>query len=304
MFNDMIYLSRQKIFAKGQSLFETSNEKIQTHHARQIVFQCYCVVFEIFEKKKKMLGWQKNIGDKKMQYWGGKTKISLQLSRFLESRRKTGQIYVDLFCGSASVLSRVSGKRIANDKNRYIIELYRWLQNCKNKDIENLPDFMSKEQWQYIRNNPEENPVMTAIAGFGKSYCGKWFGGYAEDTEKDYHFFMRAAKNSFLKIKPKISDVCFENCDYSEFLGIKNALIYCDPPYLGVIQAWGVEKFDHEKFWEDMRILSEDNEVYISEYNAPSDFVCVKSFETKTNIKGKDNKQIGRVENIYKIKKK
>ena len=42
-----------------------------------------------------------------MQYFGGKAKIAKELSKELQSRLKEGQAFVDLFCGSCNVVSRI-----------------------------------------------------------------------------------------------------------------------------------------------------------------------------------------------------
>lgn len=42
-----------------------------------------------------------------MRYFGGKAKIAKELSKELQSRLKEGQTFVDLFCGSCNVVSKI-----------------------------------------------------------------------------------------------------------------------------------------------------------------------------------------------------
>ena len=52
-------------------------------------------------------------------------------------------------------------------------------------------------------------------------------------------------------------------------------LIYCDPPYQSTEGYSSTGEFNHELFWETMRIWSKDNCVFISEESAPKDFKVV-----------------------------
>lgn len=63
-----------------------------------------------------------------------------------------------------------------------------------------------------------------------------------------------------------------------------NSIIYCDPPYKGTT-SYKTEKFNHVKFWQWCRDKVKNGHiVFISEYNAPSDFKCVWQGEVKTNF--------------------
>ena len=61
--------------------------------------------------------------------------------------------------------------------------------------------------------------------------------------------------------------------DYRELSIPDNSCVYCDPPYKGT-KGYTVG-FDHDAFWQWCR--EQTQQVYISEYNAPDDFVCVWS---------------------------
>ena len=69
-----------------------------------------------------------------------------------------------------------------------------------------------------------------------------------------------------------------------------NSIIYCDPPYAGVTKyAYSI---DHEKFWAWCREkVAEGHDVFISEYNAPDDFVCVWEQEVRVCVDPGTSKQ-------------
>lgn len=125
-----------------------------------------------------------------MQYFGGKVRISKSLSEFLSNQLKENQPFVDLFCGSCNIISKIDGNRlrIANDKHYYLIEMWKALQNGFE-----LPDILSEEEYKYIKNNKEKNPYLTGFVGFGCSFAGKWFGGYARNSKGD-NYCLRSKK--------------------------------------------------------------------------------------------------------------
>lgn len=226
-----------------------------------------------------------------MQYFGGKTKVSNQIVDYLESVRKENQIYIEPFVGGSIICSKMSGKRKASDYNEYLIEMYKAVQ-CGYE----LPEEVTKEQYDYIKNNKDENKALTGFVGFGCSFAGKWFGGYAR--QKGYNF-ANGSKRSLLKKMKTMQDVVFEHKNYKEWIGINGALIYCDPPYNDTTQAYGTGEFDTKQFWETIRILSKDNDVYVSEYEAPDDFECVLEIPTKTIIRDGNDKVSYRIEKLF-----
>ena len=229
-----------------------------------------------------------------MQYFGGKAKIAKYIVPYLEGVRKENQIFVEPFVGGANIVSQMSGKRKAYDFNEYLIEMYKGVQNGYE-----LPDSLTEEEYRYIREHKDEDKVLTGFVGFGCSFAGKWFGGYARN--KQNHNYCKASKNSLMKKMSTMVDVEFGWRDYKS-LFLKGCLIYCDPPYANTTKYTGVPDFDSEEFWNIMREWSKDNDVYISEYEAPDDFVSVLDIPTKTNIRDKSDSVCSRVEKLFKYK--
>ena len=128
-----------------------------------------------------------------MQYFGGKQRISKPLSDFLNSQLKNNQTFVDLFCGSCNIVSKINDKRlrIANDKHKYLIAMWKALQNGWN-----MPDSISEDEYKYIREHKDEDMALTGFVGFGLSYSGKWFGGYCRD-KTNAEFTKRCGKSLY-----------------------------------------------------------------------------------------------------------
>ena len=236
-----------------------------------------------------------------MHYFGGKVRIAKDLSIYLNSVLKENQPFVDLFCGSCNIISKIDDNRlrIANDKHYYLIEMWKALQNGWE-----MPNEISEEEYQYIRNNKDEKPYLTGFVGFGCSYSGKWFGGYCRDnTNRNYCL---NAKNSNLKILKKINNVVFYNKDYNDVEIPFGSLIYCDIPYKNTTQYCKNEVgvFNHDEFYQWVRENSDKYEIYISEYkhNIPNDFEIVWEKNSKKDIRNKKNEQEKTIEVLIKYK--
>ena len=161
--------------------------------------------------------------------------------------------------------------RIANDKHYYLIEMWKELQKGWLP-----PKSLTKEEYEYIKNNKDEKPYLTAFVGFGCSFAGKWFGGYAYSDERNYCL---NAYNSVLNKLKNLKNVMFYNLDYSEVDIPKGSFVYCDIPYKNATPYCKKEvgEFNHEEFYQWVRENSNKYEIYVSEYkeNVPNDFEIV-----------------------------
>ena len=230
-----------------------------------------------------------------MQYFGGKAKIAKYIVPYLEGVRKEGQVFVEPFVGGANVVSKMSGKRKAYDFNEYLIEMYKGVQSGYE-----LPNCITEDDYKHIKDNKDEDKVLTGFVGFGCSFAGKWFGGYARGHGGKFGY-ADTSKRSLLKKMETMSDVEFGYADYKT-LSFQNCLIYCDPPYKNTTKFTGTPDFNTEEFWDVMREWSKNNDVYISEYVAPDDFECVLEIQTKTDIRNGENQLDKRVEKLFRYK--
>ena len=182
-----------------------------------------------------------------MQYFGGKQRISKQLSQYLNSQLKNNQPFVDLFCGSCNIISKIDKDRlrIANDKHKYLISMWKELQNGWQ-----MPNNISEEEYKYIKDHKDENPALTGFVGFGLSYSGKWFGGYSRGT-KGRNYCLNA-KNSNNKILNNIIDVKFYNLNYDEVPIPDGSLVYCFDKDTEVLTK------DGWKFFKDVDIKKDE----------------------------------------------
>lgn len=135
-----------------------------------------------------------------------------------------------------------------------------------------LPEQISEEEYKYIREHKDEDKVLSGFVGFGCSFGGKWFGGYARNkTGTNYAL---QSKKSLLKDMNNLMDAEFICKDYRDVELPRDCIVYAVPPYDNTT-GYGKEKFNSEEFWEYMREISKEHVVFISEQTAPDDFVSI-----------------------------
>lgn len=215
-----------------------------------------------------------------MRYQGGKSRIAKQIAQIITSTIGENPTFVSLFCGTCSIESKVEGfsKKILNDKHEYLIEMLKGVQNGYE-----LPDDISEEEYKYIREHKDDDKVLSGFVGFGCSFGGKWFGGYARNkTETNY---AAQSKKSLLKDMTTLGDAEFICKDYHDVELPDKCVIYADPPYNNTT-GYNKEKFNSNEFWNYARKISEDHIMLISEQTAPDDFVAVwsKPFTRTLNV--------------------
>lgn len=208
-----------------------------------------------------------------MKYVGSKNKHAKEILPIILKDRKDNQFYVEPFVGGFNLIDKVQGKRIANDKHPYLIALYKALQNGWTP-----PDFVSEEEYKRVKANLDENPALSGFVGFGCSFSGKWFGGYARGNQNNgspRNYCMESKKN-ILKQVDKIKGIEIYNLEYDKVPIPENSIVYCDPPYKGTVKYSGVDSFDYDKFWEwCLALVNSGHTVFVSEYTAPEGWVSV-----------------------------
>lgn len=230
-----------------------------------------------------------------MRYFGGKTRTCKQIASIINNSI-TNEKFLSPFVGGGWVETLINTEKECYDKHPYLIAMYKELQKGWKP-----PNTLSKAEYDYIKENKDDKPHLTGFVGFGCSFAGKWFGGYAKDnTGRNYCL---NAHNSILSKMEGFKDTYFDCKDYKE-LNPKGYVIYCDPPYKGTTQydKGLVGEFNTDDFWNTMREWSKNNVVFISEYSAPSDFEVVWEQEVKLDIRDSDNKKKKRIEKLFRYK--
>jgi DNA adenine methylase len=146
-----------------------------------------------------------------------------------------------------------------------------------------VPERITEEQYHQVKGHRDlYTPEYLAYVGYGCSFGGMWFGTFARSEGRD---IPAETIRNIQRQAPKLRGAEFVHSGYDKLTIPKGSLIYCDPPYEGTT---GYKMgFDHGKFWQWCRDMSEEGHVVIvSEYTAPEDFQCIFELGRKVRLSG------------------
>lgn len=243
-----------------------------------------------------------------MKYMGSKSRIAKDIVPILQKCIDENNVdtYLECFCGGCNIIDKVKAKnRLASDKNKYLIALFKHLQEGN----ELLPE-VPRELYSEVRANYKKGIYedwYVGNIGFLASYNGRWFdGGYAKagyektKTGERYRDYYREASDNIKKQIDNLKDVELKVADYRDIEPKSGSVIYCDPPYANTKEYENSTKFDYNEFWERMREWSKSCYVFISEENAPEDFVCIWEKSVSRSIKAGDKSKSTEKLFVYK----
>ena len=136
-----------------------------------------------------------------------------------------------------------------------------------------LPELITPDQYRHIKAHQDEDPVLAGFVGFGCSFGGRWFEGYARDATGTNYALQ--SKRSLLKDMTTLQNAEFVCGDYRCLSIPPGSVIYADPPYNNT-KGYGRETFDTAEFWRAMQLLADTGHaVFVSEQEAPPGILCV-----------------------------
>lgn len=227
-----------------------------------------------------------------MQYVGGKSKIAKPLSEAILSAAKSRKYYLEPFVGGGAVFPKIAPHfewSVAGDAQTDLVLMW----NALMFEGWHPPMEMSREKYQELRRS-DPSPER-ALAGFGGSFGGKWFGGYAKNNSGTN--YIGQASRGLIKFRDAVlkgNPGRFRNWSYEQWNPAAGTVVYCDPPYANS-QGYSTGGFDHDAFWAKCRSWVEAGcEVFVSEYAAPEDWTCIWEREKRVELDGirKENNRV------------
>lgn len=237
-----------------------------------------------------------------IKYVGSKNRISKYIVPIIQKCIDENNVttFYDPFTGGANIIDKIQCEnRIGNDIHKELIAMWRKLQEGWIP-----PDHITEEEYESVRNNKEKYPeYYVGYVGYHATFASKYFGGYARSFKSDGITTRDQSNEAYrntMKQVPDIKNVSFICGDYKDY-EIKDAVIYCDPPYKGTTK-YSINSFDHNEFWDWCRKVSKDNWLFVSEYNAPDDFKCIWNKTSLSNFdchRGNDTSKKIRTEKLF-----
>lgn len=223
-----------------------------------------------------------------MRYLGGKR---LEKKHFLPGllrliEKTNAKAYYEPFVGAGSVIEDIPASidRIGSDKSFYIISFLRAIRDgWRPEYIEN--EEQRRARWEYVKKYKNKvNPAEVAFWGFGVSFGGRFFAGYAKNNKGRCYY--RSALNSIEKQAPKLKGTHLYWQSYSATLPElldRPLIVYNDPPYRGALKI--NYAFNSDKFWDWVRYNAVGNVFHlISENSAPPDFEPVLEYQKQNRL--------------------
>lgn len=196
--------------------------------------------------------------------------------------------YWEPFCGAGGVLQHMGGHfkvRLASDAHEDLVHFLEQLSDGRFV----APDTVDKIMFEALKARRNEDDVteemraLRAYVGTAYGFGGAYFTTFKKGKSKgvsseDYDRRSRAC----MERAHKLTGTLFFRGDYRlvyKYVRVIKAtglVIYCDPPYKGVAKCGRRRKFDHDKFWDWVRLMVQyGHHVYVSERQAPDDFVSI-----------------------------
>ena len=216
-----------------------------------------------------------------MRYVGGKKSIARDIIYTIERYRHSRSIWIEPFVGGGAVLNvatKYYPRCYAYDLHPDLILMYRALQTGWQP-----PTNVSEDEYQQLRH--AEPSALRGFVGFGCSYGGKWFGGYARGDGRIHHDESRRSLARMKINTTTFKQSSFFAIDWSQF-NPHDCAIYCDPPYANTT-GYSVGDFDHTAFWQQCEHLHDLGFlIAVSEYNAPKSWPCIWHKEVPLSLRG------------------
>jgi DNA adenine methylase len=226
-----------------------------------------------------------------MKYLGGKFRIARELSKVILATTPERSLYWEPFIGGGNVFEHVAPhfrKITGSDAHHDLMLMWQAL-----RDGWVPPDSINEQEYMELKHS--EPSARRAFAGFGCSFGGKWFAGYARGNSRDY---AGESKRALVRQNAawSSSDIDFRCMSYTEFDPAPGTVIYCDPPYANTTGYKATGAFDQEKFWETAQRWADSGcQVFIIEYHEPYDPIWTKCRDMPMH----SSKPRVRTENLY-----
>jgi len=234
-----------------------------------------------------------------MRYVGGKYRIRKQVAKVILDNSSTRLRYLEPFVGSASVFQEVAGRfdaAMAGDLHCDLVMMWNGLLF----DGWEPPSVVT--EWRYAELRKQEPSADRAFAGFGCSFGGKWFGGYARSGDRNYAMNIRSGLLKTKEMLRSASVQRFQHKSYHEWDIPIGSCVYLDPPYKQS-QGYTTGTFDHDAFWSWAENIAKSGcDVFVSEYTAPESWECIMEIKKIVHLGG-GSKHFDATEKIFKLRR-
>jgi len=225
-----------------------------------------------------------------MLYLGGKGRCGKAITEVILSTTPRRETLVEPFLGGGSVARHLAphfASVLAGDTHEDLMLMWQaaaagWVG----------PRSVTETEYAAARNMAP--CALRAFIGFGCSYGGKWWGGYARPrgdrpcrTHPDY--YARLASEDVASLGAILSRARLERTTYETWERDidERCVVYADPPYANTTGYKSDREFDHAAFWITMqRWHDRGAHVFVSEYHAPDGWCSIWTKDQRRKVSG------------------
>ncbi|MEV4939608.1 DNA adenine methylase [Streptomyces zaomyceticus] len=238
-----------------------------------------------------------------MKYLGGKSRIASHVERLVSASSSERGCYIEPFVGGAATFSRLAPHFQTASGYDVVPDLVMMWQAAI--DGWTPPTELSVDEYTELRT-AEPSPLR-GFAGFGCSYGGKWFGGYARDKTGRVgrdglpYSEVRTSARTVTRQAAQLRNATVTLADYRDVLVPRDAVVYADPPYAGTTGYEAADPFDTAEFWKTAEGWATGGAtVLVSEHCAPAPWVRVWEKPYASYLRG-DQKPGFRTEAVFML---
>jgi len=221
-----------------------------------------------------------------MLYLGGKGRLGKPLTTAILTATEKRSTYVEPFLGGANLFKCIA----PHFRTIHVGDVHEDLMLMWSAAANGWkpPSVVSEEEYPAQRRAAPS--PLRGFVGFGCSFGGKWWGGYARSRCNGDDYYARHASNSVIeiaKLMPPHVAGTMRRCSYEAWTPIisERCVVYADPPYAKTTGYKGC--FDHGEFWRTMNHWVDIGAtVFVSEYTAPAGWESVWTKEQRRKVSG------------------
>ena len=201
-----------------------------------------------------------------MRYQGGKSRIAGAIAAKIRELHPTATEIWEPFCGGGAVtlaLAKAGFRVHASDNHEDLILMWQALMRGETEPFADV----TEEEYQALKTALPS--ARRGFVGFGASFGGAWWGGYAR---RPYNLSRNICAETRRNIARFVGlNITFTLTNYTTVPN--DVLVYADPPYVGTKPYKGSPAFDHTAFWQWVRQRS--GPTFVSELTGPDDIAIV-----------------------------
>lgn len=238
-----------------------------------------------------------------MQYLGGKSRLAKPIVKTIEQvlapyGGAKGRVCIEPFMGGGAVTRELAGafdRVFAYDIHSDLVLMWQAL-----KEGWVPPNFVSEEEYKAAKSMLPS--ALRGFIGFGVSFGGKWFGGFARTVKGDNsRNYAETSSRIVLRDITKMQNVTFAQSDYKSIPVYPGAIVYCDPPYKGTTGY--KDKFDSDEFYKTCeRWARQGAVVFVSEFSAPLHWWEIAQFPRAIAIRWDLKTSTDKVDKLFLVR--